>query len=89
MAKFGDLIEYDLRASHGGKIEQAYVLVEMHYSEEGSHVLVGTEEFQGMPIHSGHCKVISRGHESICEPLRERYLAQFPDGLKPTEPAGD
>jgi hypothetical protein len=80
--KFGDLVEYDLRASHGGKIERAYVLGEMFYSDDGSHVLLGNPGQLGMPIHSGHCKVISSGHETICAPLRKEYERRWPDGLK-------
>lgn len=81
--KFGDLVEYDLRASHGGKIERAYVLGEMGYSEAGSHLLLGNPGVLGMPIHSGHCKLISGGHETVCESLRAEYERQWPDALKP------
>lgn len=85
--KFGDLVEYDLRESHGGEIERSYVLGEMSYSvtdEDGpSHVLLGCDKYDGMPIHTVHCKVISSGHEKECLPWRERYLTQWPTGLKP------
>lgn len=82
--KYGDFVEYDLRESHGGDIEQSYVIGEMKYSDDWSHVLLACPKYRaGMPIHSGHCKVLSSGHEAICEPLRGAYLKAWPKALKP------
>lgn len=88
--KFGDLVEYDLHVSRGGNIERAYVLGEMIYSSEivdgariPTHVLLGNPCQLSMPINSSHCRVISSGHESVAQPLREQYLTRFPGRLKP------
>lgn len=79
---YGDLIEYDLRASHGGKVERAYVIGEMSYSENGSHVLVANPGQLGMPIHTAHCKRIAGGLEDIAAPIRAAYLKQWPNALR-------
>lgn len=81
--RYGDLVEYDLRESHGGNVEQSYVIGEMTYSDDRSHVLLACPKYpHGMPIHSGHCNILSSGHEAICAPLRAAYLKDWPNALK-------
>lgn len=79
--KFGDIVEYDLTASHGGQIEQASIIGEPHYSD-GDVVMLATENCIGMPINVGHCKVIATGNESHAEELRARYVSKHPGFLK-------
>lgn len=81
--KFGDLVEYDLRASHGGNLERAYVLGEMSYSKNGDVILLSDQGLVGMPINRRHCRLISGGHETICASLRAEYEHKWPSGLKP------
>jgi len=80
--RFGDLVEYDLTASHGGQIEQATVIGEPGYSD-GTVVMLATEKAIGMPINVRHCRVIASGNESPAEELRARYAKKFPGALKP------
>lgn len=82
--KFGDYVSYDLRRSHGGDIEYSYVIGEPSYSENGSHLMLATEKYIGMPINTGHCRVVSSGHEELCQRLSDRWHKRFPDWrLKP------
>ncbi len=77
--KFGDLVNYDLRRSHGGNIERAYVIGEPPYSNGGSHLMLADEAAVGMPINADHCALISSGHTEICARLLDRWNARFPD----------
>lgn len=85
--RFGDFVEYDLTASHGGKVERAYVAGEMAYSK-GDVVLLATDGFVGMPINVSHCKTLSRGHFEKANELRSKYLTICPDSLQPASPQG-
>ena len=78
---FGDRVHYFI-PGHGSPGGYSYVAGEMSYSDEGSHVLLVTEKEVGMPIHSGHCTVVSRGHDAAGQPLRDRYLERWPEALK-------
>lgn len=81
--KIGDLVEYDLRASHGGDLGQAYVIGHMAYAKDGSVVLLADEKGVGMPINVAHCKVLSTGH-GIAERFRQRYVGLY--GAKQLSP---
>lgn len=78
--RYGDLVEYQWGA---WPAERAYVFGEMSYSENGSHVIVANPGQIGMPLSSGHCRLISSGHETICDPIRAQYLERWPNALKP------
>ena len=77
--KFGDYVSYDLRRSHGGDIEYAYVIGEPSYSENGSHLMLADEKFIGMPINEGNCLVVSSGHDELCQRLSDKWHKRFPD----------
>jgi len=81
---FGDLVSYDLRASHGGKVEKAYVIGTMKYSDDV--VMLADEKGIGMPINVCHCRVVSSGHEELARRFRARYeteLSKYPPCMKP------
>lgn len=76
--KFGDLVRYDLRASHGGDVEEAFVIGEPFYSENGSHIVLADHLEVGMPINAGHCTLVSAGHTDQCQAFLDRWRAKFP-----------
>lgn len=61
--------------------EIGYVIGEPHYSVDGSHVVVSTQEVHGMPLASRFCRVISPRCDVA--DLRERYDRLYPGFLKP------
>lgn len=79
---FGDRVQYDLRASHGGDIGYGYVIGVPGYSDGYGHiVMLADESAIGMPINAGHCAVIGRD-EALATRYRERWNERLPGFLK-------
>lgn len=79
--KIGDIVRYDLTASHGGEVETAICCGTMAYGDDV--VLLATESAIGMPINEGHCRVIIGRDVFAGGRYRNRYLQRFPAALKP------
>lgn len=79
--KFADLVEVDLRASHGGKRERLYVVGAMAYSADV--LLVASDATVGMPVNKGNCELISEGHNERARYYRKRYMKRYPQSLRP------
>lgn len=81
--KFGDRVEYDLRASHGGDLGYGYVIGVPQHSRGYDHiVMLADESAIGMPINAVHCKAV--GHDSaLATGYRKRWDERYPDFLAP------
>lgn len=81
--KFGDVVEYDLRASHGGAIETAVCIGVPRYSRGYDDVLhLATGNHIGMPINACYCTAVG-SDVAAAERYRQRWVAKFPDFLAP------
>lgn len=87
--KFGDRVEYDLRASHGGDLGYGYVIGVPNYSQGYGHiVMLADESYTGMPINAAHCREIG-GNEALATHYRERWNERHPGFLKTAHQEGD
>lgn len=51
-----------------------------HYlSRDGDLVILATETAHGMPINSGHCRLVSKGRTEEACAYRARYLKLYGD----------
>jgi hypothetical protein len=81
--QFGDRVEYDLRASHGGDLGYGYVIGVPKYSDGYEHIVMLADESSiGMPINAEHCKVVGRD-EALATTCRARWDKRYPDFLVP------
>lgn len=80
----GDKVAVDLRASHGGGVDELFVIGEMKYSTEHGRVwLLATETAIGMPVGAHALTVVSSGHSADCRRWRDRYESRYPGCMKP------
>lgn len=78
-AKFGDRVINRL----GTYPQTRYVIGETPYSHRYSHPVIAMEGELGMPLSADWLEVESSGHDEHCMALRQKYLEDLPEGLKP------
>jgi hypothetical protein len=79
---FGDLVDCDLRASHGGDITRAYIIGFTTYGPD-TVAVIADGEWHGMAVNVGHLTRVSAGHDGKARKLRNRYDGLYPGFLAP------
>jgi hypothetical protein len=74
--RFGDLVQCDLRSSHGGDVTTHIIAGTMAYADDV--FLLATEQWVGMPCHASHLKLVERGLLVEAKAYHDRYRQMFP-----------